>query len=148
MGIDRPCPADSLRSTAWIRALLHRSEDLRTGSISVEPAQRPRCSVGEDRRPWAALALGWEDHAQAGETARLFGIIFFVVLAAFVLMPWYIERRAAQGRPLTLPKAVAPVLAVLVLAASAGTVSTVIEAGHSGAKSVWCETMTPPDCED
>jgi hypothetical protein len=95
-----------------------------------------------------AAASGWEDHVEAGETARLFGIIFFLVLAAFVLIPWFIERRKAQDRPITLPKAVSPALAVLVLAASAGTVITVIEAGHSGAKSVWCETMTPPNCED
>jgi len=77
-----------------------------------------------------------------------FGIILFVVLAAFVLIPWYVEHRAAQGRPITLPKAVTPWLAVLVLGGSAGTVFTVIEAGHSGATSVWCETMTPPNCED
>jgi len=105
----------------------------------------------EDRivaKEGASVAGGWEDHAQAGETARLFGIIFFVVLAAFVLIPWYVEHRAAQGRPITLPKAVTPLLAVLVLAGSAGTVFTVIEAGHSGATSVWCETMTPPNCED
>ena len=25
---------------------------------------------------------------------------------------------------------------------------TVIEAGHSGAKSAWCETNTPPNCEE
>lgn len=24
----------------------------------------------------------------------------------------------------------------------------VIKAGHSGAKAVWCETMTPPNCAD
>jgi uncharacterized membrane protein len=95
----------------------------------------------------AAAAKGWEDHAQAGETARLFGIIFFVVLVAFTLIPWYAERRRAQGRPVTLPKAVSPVLAVLVLVASVGTVTMVIQAGHSGAKAVWCETMTPPNCD-
>ena len=92
-------------------------------------------------------ARGWSDHAEAGETARLFGIIFFIVLAAFVLVPWYLERRRSQNRPLTLPKFVTPALVVLVLAASAGTVVTVIQAGHSGAKSVWCETMTSPNCE-
>lgn len=95
----------------------------------------------------AAAAAGWEDHAELGETARLFGIIFFLVLAAFVLIPWYVERRAAQGNPITMPKWVSVALAVLVLAGSAGTVITVIQAGHSGAKAVWCETNTPPDCE-
>jgi uncharacterized membrane protein len=96
----------------------------------------------------AGAASGWEDHAQAGDTARLFGIIFFVVLTAFVLVPWYVERRKAQSRPITLPTFVPVALAVLVLAASAGTVITVIQAGHSGAKAVWCETMTPPNCNE
>jgi hypothetical protein len=95
-----------------------------------------------------AAAAGWEDHVQAGETARLFGIIFFVVLAAFVLVPWFAERRRNQDRPLPLPTWITPALAVLVLAASVGTVVTVIQAGHSGAKSVWCETVTPPNCDE
>ena len=95
-----------------------------------------------------AAASGWEDHAQAGDTARLFAIIFFVVLAIFVLVPWFLERRTSQGHPIEMPRFVSPLLAVLVLAASVGTVITVIQAGHSGAKAVWCETMTPPNCED
>jgi uncharacterized membrane protein len=92
-------------------------------------------------------AAGWHEHAEAGETARLFGVIFFVVLALFVLVPWYLDRRKAAGRPIAVPTAVGPALAVLVLIASAATVYTVIQAGHSGAKSVWCETMTPPNCD-
>ena len=96
----------------------------------------------------ASAAGGWEDHAELGETARLFGIIFFVVLAAFVLIPWYLERRKTEGKPIRVPRFVTPALAVIALAASAGTVVTVIQAGHSGAKAVWCETMTPPDCAE
>ena len=96
----------------------------------------------------AAAARGWHEHAEAGETARLFGIIFVVVLAMFVLVPWYLERRTAQRRPVKLPGVVSHALLVLALAAAAGTVITVIQAGHSGAKSVWCETMTPPNCDD
>lgn len=95
----------------------------------------------------AAAAAGWEDHAAAGETARLFAIIFFVVLALFILIPWFIERRAARATTKALPKWVTLLLAGLVLAGSAGTVVTVILAGHSGAKSVWCETNTPPNCD-
>jgi hypothetical protein len=98
-------------------------------------------------REGAGAAGGWQDHAEAGDAARLFGIIFFIVLAAFVLVPWFAERRKQQDRPLALPTWIGPALAVLVLAASVGTVFTVIQAGHSGAKSVWCATSTPPNCE-
>ncbi len=89
----------------------------------------------------------WQDHISAGESARLFAVVFFAVLVLFVLTPWYIERRRVQGRPIDVPKYVAPVLVVAVLAASAGTVLTVIVAGHSGATSVWCKTMSPPNCD-
>ena len=94
----------------------------------------------------AGAAAGWDDHAEAGETARLFAIIFFVVLALYILIPWFLERRAAGATPQALPKWVNLLLAALVVAASAGTVVTVVLAGHSGAKAVWCETNTPPDC--
>lgn len=93
-------------------------------------------------------AAGWEDHAGFGENARLFAILFAIVLAVFVLVPWFLERRADQGKPLTVPRLLSPVLAALALAASAGTVYTVVQAGHSGAKSVWCETNDPPNCEE
>ncbi|MEP7111896.1 MAG: DUF2231 domain-containing protein [Ilumatobacteraceae bacterium] len=96
----------------------------------------------------AAAAAGWEDHAEAGETARLFAIIFFLLLAAYILIPWFIERRRARGAAsaMTLPKWASIGLVVLVLAGSAGSVVTVILAGHNGAKAVWCETNTPPNC--
>jgi hypothetical protein len=92
-------------------------------------------------------AARWQDHISAGESARLFAAVFLGVLALYVLTPWYVERRRAQGRPLDVPRYVAPVLVVAVLAASAGTVLTVVVAGHSGAKSVWCKTMSPPNCD-
>ena len=91
--------------------------------------------------------MSWETHAGYGETARLAGIVFFIVLAVFVLLPWYTERRSAGSNALILPKVVAPALAGLVLIASAATVFTVVQAGHSGAKSVWCNTMNPPNCD-
>jgi hypothetical protein len=103
----------------------------------------------------AAAAAGWEDHAEAGDTARLFAIIFLILLALFILVPWYLERRAAQATHTgdeTVqpdqgpPKWVGLALAVLVLVGSAASVVTVIVAGHSGAKAVWCETNDPPNC--
>ena len=88
----------------------------------------------------------WRDHADAGDTARLFGVIFFVVVAAYILIPWFVERRRTQQREITVPAFVRPALMVLVLAASAGTVITIVQAGHSGAKAVWCGVTTPPSC--
>jgi uncharacterized membrane protein len=95
----------------------------------------------------AAAARQWHDHAEAGETARLFAVIFFVVLAVYVLVPWYLERRRTHDRPSTQPRFVALLLAIVALAASVGTVVTVVQAGHSGSKSVWCATATPPSCD-
>jgi hypothetical protein len=100
----------------------------------------------------AAAAAGWEEHAEAGETAQLFAIIFLILLALFILIPWYMERRAArvgnaeEATVHQVPKWVGLVLAALVLIGSAGTVVTVIIAGHSGAKAVWCETNEPANC--
>jgi hypothetical protein len=93
-------------------------------------------------------AAGWQDHAAAGETARLFAMLFFIVLAAFVLVPWFLERRAKDASIATVPKWVSVALTVLVLAGSAATVTTVVLAGHSGAKAAWCDVATPPNCED
>ena len=92
-------------------------------------------------------ASGFEDHAGFGETAELVALVFAIVLLVFVLAPWYLERREAQSRPLRAPRWALALLAVLTLLASAGTVYTVVQAGHSGAEAVWCETNTPPDCE-
>lgn len=95
-----------------------------------------------------AAAGGWEDHAQAGETARLFAILFLIALAAYILVPWFTERkRSTQPSAKSLPRWVTIGLTVLVLAGSVGTAATVTLAGHSGAKAVWCEVNTPPNCE-
>jgi hypothetical protein len=98
----------------------------------------------------ASAAGGWEDHAQAGETARLFAIIFLVVLLVFVCVPWLMERRADKypERTPSVPRWVPIVISVLVVGAAAGTVATVVLAGHSGAKAVWCETNVPPNCDE
>lgn len=53
------------------------------------------------------------------------------------------KRRAASETPQTMPKWAGLALAALVLIGSAGTVVTVILAGHSGAKAVWCDERTP-----
>jgi hypothetical protein len=89
----------------------------------------------------------WEDHAELGETARLAAFIFVVVLVVYVIVPWYVDRRATTSSPLVLPRWVLPLLAAGTLVAAAGAVYTVFDAGHSGADAVWCDTNTPPTCE-
>lgn len=96
----------------------------------------------------------WESHAEAGELARTVSIVFFVVLAAYVLIPWFLQRRARNSAPAAAdpapgassapavkagPAWLAPVLAAAVAVAAVGSVVTIIDAGHSGAKSVWSE---------
>lgn len=86
----------------------------------------------------------WESHAEAGEMARNVSILFFVLLAAFVLVPWFLRRRAAKGAAGEAPASagptwLAPVLAGLVVIGAAASTYTVIDAGHSGAKAVWSE---------
>ncbi len=104
-----------------------------------------------------AASQGWHDHAEAGDTAQVFAIIFFVVLAAYILVPFFLDLRSNKvsavvetsdgPRNPSSPRWLSLTLAVLVVLASIGTVTTVILAGHSGAKAVWCETNTPPNCE-
>jgi formate hydrogenlyase subunit 3/multisubunit Na+/H+ antiporter MnhD subunit len=88
----------------------------------------------------AEAARRISEHAEAGETARLFAIIFFVVLVVAVVLPIVLQRRARpeQGRSAS-PTWLRPVLAVLLAASAVASVVTVIDAGHSGASSVWGE---------
>ena len=75
--------------------------------------------------------------------------MFLVALLAFVVVPWFLERRAAKagtaadGIPTVkaAPKWIMPVLAVVAIGAGVGSVVTVVNAGHSGAKSVWEEVQ-------
>lgn len=89
-----------------------------------------------------------ESHTEMGDTARLMGIVFFVVVLAWVLIPIFLDRRAASSAPAAVGSDVAthrpgaptwlrPVLAVLVVLTAVGAVWTVVDAGHSGAKRVW-----------
>jgi uncharacterized membrane protein len=99
-------------------------------------------------------AASWEEHAEAGETARNFALLFMVVLIVFVFVPWYMERRAASVASATPvegadavpaaasasgPKWLRPVLAAAVVITGVAAVVTIVDAGHSGADSVWSE---------
>jgi uncharacterized membrane protein len=97
--------------------------------------------IGQKEGQAAARAIG--DHAEAGDLARTLAIVFFVALAAYVLVPWYLHRRAAAQGAETPPAAdvgprwLRPTLMVAVaLTAIASTVS-IVEAGHSGAGQAW-----------
>lgn len=91
-----------------------------------------------------------EEHAEAGETARTLALVFLVAVVAFVVVPWFLERRAraaaAAGStavetapPSAGPTWLKPVLMVFVALAAVGSLVTIIDAGHSGAGSVWDE---------
>ncbi len=45
----------------------------------------------------APAARMWRDHAELGDTARNASLVFFMVVAAFVFVPWWLE-----GPPRTL----------------------------------------------
>jgi hypothetical protein len=86
------------------------------------------------------------DHAQAGELARTFAIVFLVALAAYVLVPWFLERRASRGSAVGAdvpsadgPSWLRPVLMVAVAVAAVVSMVTIIDAGHSGASRAWEE---------
>ena len=84
----------------------------------------------------------WHHHAELGDTSRNVALLFLVVLLVFVFLPWWQERRINQvdqdgmapGRSLRVLAISVSVLAVLT---SVGTVVTIVQAGHTGSKSVW-----------
>jgi hypothetical protein len=78
-----------------------------------------------------------EGHAEAGEMARTLAIAFFVAVLAFVVVPWFLERRTRAAAAGATPRWLKPVLMVLVAVTAVGSLITIIDAGHSGADSVW-----------
>lgn len=87
-------------------------------------------------------ARRWRHHAQLGETSRNVALLFLILLLVFVLTPWWHERRirltdadamaaSQRFRVFTI------VVSALTALASVGTVVTIVEAGHTGSKSVW-----------
>jgi uncharacterized membrane protein len=99
------------------------------------------------RREGAAALRSIHDHAEAGDVARTVAILFFVALAGWVMIPWYLERRTARQDPggsglgarATTVTRTALMLATAVLATA--SMVTVYQAGHSGATSVWHEQI-------
>lgn len=94
------------------------------------------------------------DHTEAGDLARTVAIVFLAALAAYVVIPWLLERsarRAAghetsspgrEGQAKATPRWLRVVLSLIVIAAASASTVTVIEAGHSGASRAWEEFAT------
>jgi hypothetical protein len=101
------------------------------------------------RRTQGAAALrGIHDHAEAGDVARGVAIFFFCALAAWVLIPWFLDRRRSGQQPVgSAPNESVPegrgarvlrtVLMITTAVLATASMITVYQAGHSGATSVW-----------
>jgi len=118
----------------------------------------------EVRRTEGRAALrGIHDHAEAGDLARTVAIVFFVALAAWVLIPWFLDRRHAQQqagsagggddggevesshRHSNLARSILMVTTAILATAS---MATIYRAGHSGATSVWHEQIESGPSDD
>lgn len=92
-------------------------------------------------------ASGWEHHAELGETARNVALVYLVLLTAYVVIPWIVDRRrptdsdshASTDR--TTASWLRPLLAALALIGGAASMVTIVQAGHTGSKSVWEDTV-------
>lgn len=96
-----------------------------------------------------AAAASWEQHSQLGETSRNFALIFFVIVLAFVLVPWWQERRrdrsGVQASTTSVDRWLRIGVTVVALLGSVGSLVTIARAGHTGSKSVWSDyVQTPP----
>jgi uncharacterized membrane protein len=82
-----------------------------------------------------------ESHQQAGETARNIALLFFLILAVWIVYPWWVRRKAARAEASAAMSPLNPrivtALAVLTVVSGVAAVVTIVDAGHSGAKAVW-----------
>ncbi|MEI7992128.1 MAG: DUF2231 domain-containing protein [Actinomycetota bacterium] len=95
-------------------------------------------SLQESRPENAAI----RHHAELGDTAKLWSIIFAILVLAFVVGEWWLKRRtsrntAHESAPMTWTKWAVPAVAVLTVASGAWATYSVMDAGHTGAKSTW-----------
>lgn len=98
------------------------------------------------RGPEAIRAI--HDHVEAGDLARNLAILFFVALAAYVLIPWILDRpmkseSGSSGRVDRLLRSarqlswLRPALMVFVGLTAVASMVSIVNAGHSGAKHAW-----------
>jgi NhaP-type Na+/H+ or K+/H+ antiporter len=104
-------------------------------------------STGEELEEGERVSEAIREHAEAGELARTVAIVFVIVLVGYVVVPWILARRAMldERRDQVGPKWLRPVLIAAVALTSIASVATVIDAGHSGASSVWNESEREGD---
>jgi uncharacterized membrane protein len=104
------------------------------------------------RTEGAAAIHGIHEHAEAGDLARTVAIVFFIALAAWVLIPWYLDRRHAHqqtgsegegavGHSHRHSKLARSALMVTTAVLATASMATIYRAGHSGATSVWREQI-------
>lgn len=79
------------------------------------------------------------DHAELGETARLLSVLFLLAVLAWMLVARWVRRAGDERATAALKRPRAVVLSLAVLASVGGVAATVsvVQAGHSGASSVW-----------
>lgn len=100
-------------------------------------------SAGESLQEGKPESSAIRHHAELGEGARNFSILFAILVVLFVAGEWWLKRRAAQtgadgaGKSAGWKKWVLPVAAVLTVASGAWATYSVMDAGHTGAKSTW-----------
>lgn len=89
----------------------------------------------------AEAIRGIHDHAEAGDLARTLAIVFFVALAVYVVVPWYLDRRAAAAAddaPVRRgPSWLRPAMMVAVALTAIASTASIVNAGHSGASQAW-----------
>jgi uncharacterized membrane protein len=99
-------------------------------------------STGETLQSQVKDSTALHDHVQLGESARMFAMLFFVAIAAYVGID-FLVRRVRNGQPiperlqkLAVARLVTP-LAALSLLTGAIAFARVAQAGHQGAKVSW-----------
>jgi uncharacterized membrane protein len=99
----------------------------------------------------AEAARAVHDHAEAGDLAKAMAIVFFVALAAYILVPWYLHRKSATAdasstEPLNTqaagPRWLRSLLMALVAVTAVVSMVTIVNAGHSGAAKAWEDLYT------
>jgi protein-S-isoprenylcysteine O-methyltransferase Ste14 len=84
---------------------------------------------------------GLHDHVEAGEMARNLAILFLILLVVYLFLPIVLGKRSDKSQPRWLR----PLLMVLVVLAGVGSMISIVDAGHSGAKAVWEEEYDEED---
>ena len=98
-------------------------------------------NAGDSLEEQVGRSVQVRDHAREGEMARNISLGFVVLVAAYVIGAWLLERRrtstvGASGQK-TAPRWVVPVLAAVMVVGGAGSLYSIVKAGHSGAKATW-----------